>query len=188
MADNSSLLKNGNKILIDQEPYLITDNSFVNPGKGQAFTKVKIKNLINGKILERTIKIGESVQEADVLNTKMQFLYKEGSSFFFMNLESFEQTEVGQDTLDDTSRWLIDGDECDITIWNDKIIQVDPPKFVNVTIKSTIDAIKGDTVSSTLKEAELDNGETVMVPIFIKEGERIRIDTESSEYSSRVKP
>lgn len=187
MADNSSLLKNGNKILIDQEPYLITDNSFVNPGKGQAFTKVKIKNLINGKILERTIKIGESVQEADVLNTKMQFLYKEGSSFFFMNLESFEQTEVGQDTLDDTSRWLIDGDECDITIWNEKIIQVNPPKFVNLTVKSTIDAIKGDTVSSTLKEAILDNDQIIMVPIFIKEGEMIRVDTENNEYASRVK-
>ena len=187
MADNSSLLKNGNKILIDQEPYLITDNSFVNPGKGQAFTKVKIKNLINGKILERTIKIGESVQEADVLNTKMQFLYKEGSSFFFMNLESFEQTEVGQDTLDDTSRWLIDGDECDITIWNEKIIQVHPPKFVNLTVKSTIDAIKGDTVSSTLKEAILDNDQVIMVPIFIKEGEMIRVDTENNEYASRVK-
>ncbi len=187
MADNSSLLKNGNKILIDQEPYLITDNSFVNPGKGQAFTKVKIKNLINGKILERTIKIGESVQEADVLNTKMQFLYKEGSSFFFMNLESFEQTEVGQDTLDDTSRWLIDGDECDITIWNEKIIQVHPPKFVNLTVKSTIDAIKGDTVSSTLKEAILDNDQIIMVPIFIKEGEMIRVDTENNEYASRVK-
>ncbi len=187
MADNSSLLKNGNKILIDQEPYLITDNSFVNPGKGQAFTKVKIKNLINGKILERTIKIGESVQEADVLNTKMQFLYKEGSSFFFMNLESFEQTEVGQDTLDDTSRWLLDGDECDITIWNEKIIQVHPPKFVNLTVKSTIDAIKGDTVSSTLKEAILDNDQIIMVPIFIKEGEMIRVDTENNEYASRVK-
>ena len=180
-------MKNGNKILIDQEPYLITDNSFVNPGKGQAFTKVKIKNLINGKILERTIKIGESVQEADVLNTKMQFLYKEGSSFFFMNLESFEQTEVGQDTLDDTSRWLIDGDECDITIWNEKIIQVHPPKFVNLTVKSTIDAIKGDTVSSTLKEAILDNDQIIMVPIFIKEGEMIRVDTENNEYASRVK-
>ena len=187
MADNSSLLKNGNKILIDQEPYLITDNSFVNPGKGQAFTKVKIKNLINGKILERTIKIGESVQEADVLNTKMQFLYKEGSSFFFMNLESFEQTEVGQDTLDDTSRWLIDGDECNITIWNEKIIQVHPPKFINLTVKSTIDAIKGDTVSSTLKEAILDNDQIIMVPIFIKEGEMIRVDTENNEYASRVK-
>ena len=187
MADNSSLLKNGNKILIDQEPYLITDNSFVNPGKGQAFTKVKIKNLINGIILERTIKIGESVQEADVLNTKMQFLYKEGSSFFFMNLESFEQTEVGQDTLDDTSRWLIDGDECNITIWNEKIIQVHPPKFINLTVKSTIDAIKGDTVSSTLKEAILDNDQIIMVPIFIKEGEMIRVDTENNEYASRVK-
>ena len=138
--------------------------------------------------MEKTIKIGESIQEADVMNTKMQFLYKENEVYFFMNLDTYEQSEVNIDILDSNSKWLIDGDECDITIWNDKIIQVDPPKFVNVTIKSTIDAIKGDTVSSTLKEAELDNGETIMVPIFIKEGERIRIDTESSEYSSRVKP
>ena len=187
MADNSSLLRNGNKILIDQEQYLIIDNSFVNPGKGQAFTKVKIKNLLNGKVLERTIKIGESIQEADVLNTKMQYLYKEGDAYFFMNLESFEQTEVSNDTLDDNAKWLIDGDECDVIIWNDNIIQVQPPKFVNLTVKSTIDAIKGDTVSSTLKEAMLDNDQMIMVPIFIKEGEIIRIDTEKNEYSSRVK-
>ena len=100
MADNSSLLRNGNKILIDQEPYLIIDNSFVNPGKGQAFTKVKIKNLLNSKVLEKTIKIGESIQEADVLNTKMQYLYKESNAYFFMNLDSFEQVEVTKDTLD----------------------------------------------------------------------------------------
>ena len=187
MADNSSLLRNGNKILIDQEPYLIQDNSFVNPGKGQAFTKVKIKNLLNGKVLEKTIKIGESIQEADIVNTKMQFLYKEGDSYFFMNLESFEQTEVNKNTLEENSKWLIDGDECDIIIWNDNIIQVQPPKFVNLTVKSTIDAIKGDTVSSTLKEAVLDNDQIIMVPIFIKEGELIRIDTENNEYSSRVK-
>ena len=85
------------------------------------------------------------------------------------------------------SKWLIDGDECDIIIWNDNIIQVQPPKFVNLTVKSTIDAIKGDTVSSTLKEAVLDNDQIIMVPIFIKEGEMIRIDTENNEYSSRVK-
>ena len=187
MADNSSLLRNGNKILIDQEPYLIQDNSFVNPGKGQAFTKVKIKNLLNGKVLEKTIKIGESIQEADIVNTKMQLLYKEGDSYFFMNLESFEQTEVNKSTLEENSKWLIDGDECDIIIWNDNIIQVQPPKFVNLTVKSTIDAIKGDTVSSTLKEAVLDNDQIIMVPIFIKEGEMIRIDTENNEYSSRVK-
>tara|TARA_Y100000741_G_scaffold348682_1_gene317050 strand:+ start:2176 stop:2742 length:567 start_codon:yes stop_codon:yes gene_type:complete len=187
MADNSSLLRNGNKILIDQEPYLIIDNSFVNPGKGQAFTKVKIKNLLNGKVLEKTIKIGESIQQADVLNTKMQFLYKESNTYFFMNLDSFEQVEVNENTLDDSARWLIDGDECDIIMWNDQIIQVQPPKFVNLAVKSTIDAIKGDTVSSTLKEAVLDNDQIIMVPIFIKEGEIIRIDTENNEYSSRVK-
>ena len=149
--------------------------------------RVKIKNLLNGKVLEKTIKIGESIQEADVVNTKMQFLYKEGDSYFFMNLESFEQTEVNKSTLEENSKWLIDGDECDIIIWNDNIIQVQPPKFVNLTVKSTIDAIKGDTVSSTLKEAVLDNDQIIMVPIFIKEGEMIRIDTENNEYSSRVK-
>ena len=117
----------------------------------------------------------------------MQFLYKDNETYFFMNLETYEQSEVISDILDENSKWLIDGDECDVIIWNNKIIQVDPPKFVNVTIKSTIDAIKGDTVSSTLKEAELDNGQTIMVPIFIKEGEQIRIDTENNEYSSRVK-
>ena len=84
-------------------------------------TKVKIKNLLNGKVLEKTIKIGESIQEADVVNTKMQFLYKEGDSYFFMNLESFEQTEVNKSTLEENSKWLIDGDECDIIIWNDNI-------------------------------------------------------------------
>ena len=118
MADNSALLKNGNKILIENEPYLVIENDFVNPGKGQAFTRVKIRNLLNKKILEKTIKIGESIQEADVLNTKMQFLYKENETYFFMNLETYEQSEVISDILDENSKWLIDGDECDITIWN----------------------------------------------------------------------
>ena len=111
MADNSALLKNGNKILIENEPYLVIENDFVNPGKGQAFTRVKIRNLLNKKILEKTIKIGESIQEADVLNTKMQFLYKDNETYFFMNLETYEQSEVISDILDENSKWLIDGDE-----------------------------------------------------------------------------
>jgi len=187
MADNSSLLRNGNKILVDNEPYLILENSFVNPGKGQAFTKVKIRNLLNNKVLEKTIKIGESIDEADVINTKMQYLYKEDQNYIFMDLISYEQLTVNESLLSENSKWLIDGDECDIIKWNEKIIQVEPPKFVNLLVKSTIDAIKGDTVSSTLKEAVLDNGETVMVPIFIKQGEVVRIDTENSVYASRVK-
>ncbi|MBT7236576.1 MAG: elongation factor P [Gammaproteobacteria bacterium] len=187
MADNSSLLRNGNKVLIDNEPYLILENSFVNPGKGQAFTKVRIRNLLNNKVLEKTIKIGETIHEADVINTKMQFLYKENDIYFFMNLTTYEQSEVNKSILSNNIKWLVDGDECDVIIWNDNVIQVDPPKFVNLTVKSTIDAIKGDTVSSTLKEAVMDNGEILMVPIFIKEGEKIRIDTANSEYASRVK-
>ena len=104
-----------------------------------------------------------------------------------MNLESYEQMSVDQQIIKDQSCWLQDGDECDVTIWNDYIIQIELPKFVTFTIESTVDAIKGDTVSSTLKEANLDNGITIMVPIFIKEGEKIKIDTETNEYSSRVK-
>ena len=141
----------------------------------------------NNKVLEKTIKIGETVLEADVMNTKMQFLYKENEVYFVMHLSTYEQSEVSKSILSDNTKWLIDGDECDVTIWNDNVIQVDPPKFVNLTVKSTMDAIKGDTVSSTLKEAIMDNDEMIMVPIFIKEGELIRIDTENSEYASRVK-
>ena len=187
MSDNSYILKNGNKILIDNQPFLIMDNEFVNPGKGQAFTRIKIRNLLNNKVLEKTIKIGETVVVADVFSTKMQFLYKESGKYFFMNLESFEQTQVDSSIVSDNSRWFIDGNDCDVIMWNNQIIQVNPPKHVSLKVVSTIDAVKGDTVSSTLKEAELENGESLMVPIFIKEGEIIRVDTENSEYASREK-
>ncbi len=187
MSDNSHILKNGNKILIDQQPFLIIENEFVNPGKGQAFTRVKIRNLLNSKVLEKTIKIGESIQEADVFNTKMQYLYKEADKYYFMNLESFEQIQVDETIVSQNSKWLIDGNDCDVTIWNGEIIQVSASKYITLKIVSTVDAIKGDTVSSTLKEATVENGETIMVPIFIKEGESIRIDTENDTYASREK-
>ena len=117
----------------------------------------------------------------------MQFLYKESNTYFFMNLENYEQIKVNSDILNENAIWLVDGDECNITTWNGNIIQVEPPKFVNLIVTSTVEAIKGDTVSSTLKEAVLENGQKIMVPIFIKEGEQIKIDTENNEYSSRVK-
>ena len=187
MSDNSALLRNGNKILIESQPYIILETEFVNPGKGQAFTRIKIRNLLNNKVLEKTIKIGENLDEADVINTKMQFLYKESNTYFFMNLENYEQIKVNSDILNENAIWLVDGDECNITTWNGNIIQVEPPKFVNLIVTSTVEAIKGDTVSSTLKEAVLENGQKIMVPIFIKEGEQVKIDTENNEYSSRVK-
>ena len=121
MVDHS-LLKSGNKVLVENQPYLIIDTDFVNPGKGQAFTKIKIKNLLNKKIIEKTVKIGEELDEADVLNTSMQFLYQESNNLFFMNLESYEQLELSVSSVDFDPRWLNDGDECDVTIWNDAII------------------------------------------------------------------
>ena len=133
MVDHS-LLKSGNKVLVENQPYLIIDTDFVNPGKGQAFTKIKIKNLLNKKIIEKTVKIGEELDEADVLNTSMQFLYQESSNLFFMNLESYEQLELSVSSVDFDPRWLNDGDECDVTIWNDAIIDVNLPNLLHVRL------------------------------------------------------
>jgi len=108
MSDNSALLRNGNKILIESQPYIILETEFVNPGKGQAFTRIKIRNLLNNKVLEKTIKIGENLDEADVINTKMQFLYKESNTYFFMNLENYEQIKVNSDILNENAIWLVD--------------------------------------------------------------------------------
>ena len=163
------------------------DTDFVNPGKGQAFTKIKIKNLLNKKTIEKTVKIGEELNEADVLNTSMQFLYQESNTLFFMNLESYEQIELNVSSIDFDPRWLNDGDECNVTIWNDAIIDVELPNFVVCKVTSTESVAKGDTVSSTLKDAELDNGVTVKVPAFIKQGEDIKLNPSTCEYSSRAK-
>ena len=185
MVDHS-LLKSGNKVLVDKQPYLIIDTDFVNPGKGQAFTKIKIKNLLNKKIVEKTVKIGEELHEADVLNTSMQFLYQESNNLFFMNLESYEQLELAVSSVDFDPRWLNDGDECDVTIWNDAIIDVNLPNFVICKVISTETVAKGDTVSTTLKDAELDNGITIKVPAFIKQDEDIKVNPTTGEYSSRA--
>ena len=185
MVDHS-LLKSGNKILIDNQPYLIIETDFVNPGKGQAFTKIKIKNLLNKKTIEKTIKIGEEVDEADVLNTSMQFLYQESNNLFFMNLESYEQLELAASSVDFDPRWLNDGDECDVTLWNDAIIDVALPNLITCKVTSTESVAKGDTVSTTLKDAELDNGITIKVPAFIKQDEEIKVNPTTGEYSSRA--
>tara|TARA_B100000927_G_scaffold291076_1_gene291806 strand:+ start:1478 stop:2044 length:567 start_codon:yes stop_codon:yes gene_type:complete len=186
MVDHS-LLKNGNKVLVDNQPYLIIDTDFVNPGKGQAFTKIKIKNLLNKKTIEKTIKIGEELNEADVTNTTMQYLYQESNNLFFMNLETYDQLELSTSSVDFDPRWLNDGDECNVTLWNNSIIDVELPNFVVCKVITTESVAKGDTVSTTLKDAELDNGISIKVPAFIKQDEQIRINPNTGEYSSRAK-
>ena len=152
-----------------------------------AYLILKIKNLLNKKTIEKTVKIGEELDQADVLNTSMQYLYQESNTLFFMNLESYEQLELDISSIDFDSRWLNDGDDCDVTIWNNAIIDVELPNFVVCKVISTESVAKGDTVSSTLKDAELDNGITVKVPAFIKQDEDIKVNPSSGEYSSRAK-
>ena len=187
MDEAISTLKNGNKVLVENQPYLILETEFVNPGKGQAFTRIKIRNLINNKVLEKTIKIGESLNIADVTNINMQFLYAENKKLFFMNLQNYEQLEVEENILGDNFKWLKEGEEHEVIIWNGKIIQIELPKSVDFKIVKTESTTKGDTVSTTMKDAVLENGATLKVPIFIKENEIIKIDTKSGEYISRVK-
>ena len=129
MVDHS-LLRNGNKVLVDNQPYVIMDTDFVNPGKGQAFTKIKIKNLLNKKTIEKTVKIGEELDQADVLNTSMQYLYQESNTLFFMNLESYEQLELDISSIDFDPRWLNDGDDCYVERWINAIIDVEVTIYV----------------------------------------------------------
>ena len=142
---------------------------------------------MNNKVLEKTIKIGESLAEADITNKPMQFLYKEQSKLIFMDLQSYEQNSVDIDTVSINIAWLQEGEERDVVIWNGNIIQIELPKYVNQVVVSTEETIKGDTVSSTLKDAKLENGIVLKVPMFIKQGELIRVDTHTCEYSSRAK-
>ena len=154
MVDHS-LLKNGNKVLVDNQPYVIVDTDFVNPGKGQAFTRIKIKNLLNKKTLEKTVKIGEELDEADIKNTSMQFLYQEADNLFFMNLETYDQLTISTSIVDFDPRWLNDGDECDVIIWNGSIIDVELPNYKISKVIATESVAKGDTVSATLKDCLL---------------------------------
>tara|TARA_Y100000768_G_C23815564_1_gene603931 strand:+ start:175 stop:741 length:567 start_codon:yes stop_codon:yes gene_type:complete len=186
MVDHS-LLKNGNKVLVDSQPYIIIDTDFVNPGKGQAFTKIKIKNLLNKKTIEKTIKIGEELDEANVSNTTMQYLYQENDNLFFMNLDTYEQLDLNTSSIDFDPRWLNDGDECNVTLWNNAIIDIVLPNFVICKVVTTDSVAKGDTVSTTLKDAELDNGITIKVPAFIKQDEDIKVNPTTGEYNSRAK-
>lgn len=178
--------KSGLKIMIDGSPCSIVENEFVKPGKGQAFNRVKIRNLLTGRVVEKTFKSGESVQAADVIERDMQFLYSDGTHYHFMDPESFEQYEVDDDTIADSKYWLKESDSCFVTLWNGSIISVQPPNFVVLEIAKTDPGVKGDTAQGGTKPATLTTGAVVKVPLFVDEGELIKIDTRTGEYVSRA--
>lgn len=184
---NTNEFKSGLKILLEGDPYVVVENEFVKPGKGQAFNRVRIRNLKNGRTTERTFKSGDSVEAADVVDIDMQYLYCDGDFWHFMQPESFEQFTAGKATVADAVQWLKDGVVCIITLWDGQPLTVMPPPHVELAIVETDPGMKGDTVTGGTKLAKLETGAMVKVPLFVNPGEVIRVDTRSGEYIARVR-
>jgi len=179
--------RSGLKLLIDGDPCVIVENEFVKPGKGQAFNRVKIRNLKTGRVVDRTYKSGESAEAADVVDYEMQYLYNDGDQWHFMDPSSFEQYAANEAAVADARQWLSEEDICNVTVWNGSPLLVEPPNHVELQIVETDPGLKGDTAQGGIKPARLSTGATVRVPLFIEEGEKIRVNTRTGEYVSRVK-
>ena len=179
--------RSGLKIIIDHDPYVIVENEFVKPGKGQAFNRVRIKNLKNGRVIDKTYKSGESVEAADIIDTEMQYLYNDGEFWHFMEPDTYEQHAADANAIGDSKKWLKEEDICLVTLWNNTPLIVAPPNFVQLKIVETDPGLRGDTAQGGIKPARLETGAMVKVPLFLEEGEMVKVDTRSGEYVSRIK-
>ncbi|MBM3208163.1 MAG: elongation factor P [Chlamydiae bacterium] len=176
----------GFKIEVEGEPYNVVSNEFVKPGKGQPFNRIKLKHLKTSRVVEKTFKSGEKVDVADVEETKMRMLYKEADDAIFMDDNSFEQINVPLSLIGDNEQWLMEEVLYSITFYKGIAIDVQPPTFMEMKITETAPGVRGDTSGRVLKPAILESGAKVQVPIFIEEGEKIKVDTRTGEYVSRV--
>ncbi len=184
---STSEFRSGLKFMLDGDPYNIVENEFVKPGKGQAFNRVKIRNLKTGRVVDKTFKSGETVEAADVVDTELQYLYSDGEFWHFMNPDSFEQVAADEKAVGDMVKWLKEQDTCVVTLWNESPISITPPNFVVLKITETDPGVRGDTASGGGKPATLETGAVVRVPLFIETNELIKVDTRSGEYVSRAK-
>jgi elongation factor P len=183
---DTSDIRKGLKMMVDGKPYTVVDFQFVKPGKGQAFTRVKVKSLVDGAVLERTYKSGEKIEKADVEDRAMQYIYPEDGNFVFMDESSGEQITVPGEKMEDDAKWLSDGMTVDVTLWNGQPIGINIPGSVVLQIVASEPGIKGDTASGATKPATLSTGAVVQVPLFINEGEWIKVDTVGGKYMERV--
>ena len=181
--------RSGMKVMLDGDPCNILENEFVKPGKGQAFNRVKMRNLKNGRVWERTFKSGESIEAADVIDLDMEYLYTDGEFWHFMKTDdSYEQVAAGQSAVADSENWLKEQEVYQVTLWNDDPIAVTPPNFVELEVTHTDPGLKGDTANGGTKPATLSTGATIKgVPLFINIGDVLKVDTRTGEYVSRAK-
>jgi elongation factor P len=180
--------KSGLKVMLDGHPCSIIDNEYVKPGKGQAFNRVKLRNLKTGKVLEQTFKSGDSLEGADIVDTDMQYLYNDGEYWHFMQPETFEQIQANSVTMADAAKWLKDDSNavCIVTLFNGQPLVVSAPNFVTLKIVETDPGVRGDTSGGGGKPAKLETGAVVRVPLFVQTDEVIKVDTRTGEYMSRV--
>tara|TARA_B110000881_G_scaffold217496_1_gene235046 strand:+ start:163 stop:684 length:522 start_codon:yes stop_codon:yes gene_type:complete len=173
--------------MLEGDPCAMVDVEFVKPGKGQAFTRVRMKNLKSGRVWDRTFKSGESIEAADVMDRNMEYLYTDGEFWHFMMADgTFEQYGADASALGDSIKWLKEQEIYIVTLWNDAPIAVAAPNFVDLEVTETDPGLKGDTAQGGSKPATLATGATVRVPLFIEQGEVLRIDTRTGDYVSRA--
>jgi elongation factor P len=179
--------KSGLKVLLEGDPCAILENEFVKPGKGQAFNRVKFRNLKTGRVWERTFKSGESIEAADVMDFDMEYLYTDGEFWHFMKTDgSFEQIGAPEAAVAGVKDWLKEQDVYQVTLWNEEPISVTAPNFVELEVTETDPGLKGDTAQGGTKPATLSTGAVVKVPLFINTGDVLKIDTRTGEYVSRA--
>ncbi|GAB3097380.1 elongation factor P [Aestuariicella hydrocarbonica] len=179
--------RSGMKVMLDGEPCAILENEFVKPGKGQAFNRVRLRNLNSGRVWERTFKSGESLEAADVMDHSMEYLYTDGEFWHFMEPDTFEQHQADAKAVGDSAKWLKEQDTVIVTLYNGAPLAVTPPNHVDLEIVETDPGLKGDTANGGTKPATLSTGAVVKVPLFLSTGEVIRVDTRNGEYQGRAK-
>ena len=183
---SASDLRKGLKIEIDGEPYEIVGFDFHKPGKGQALYRCKLKHMLNGTTMDRTFRSADKVGKPDLMETEMVFSYQEGDQYVFMDEETFEQVHIGKDIVGDKAPFLVPETVCKVLFYKDKPVEITLPPFVECKVAATEPGARGDTATNVTKPATLENGHELAVPIFVNEGDVIKVDTRSGEYRERV--
>ncbi|MGI6412493.1 MAG: elongation factor P [Syntrophomonadaceae bacterium] len=178
--------RTGVTIILDEQAYQVVEFQHVKPGKGAAFVRAKLKNVKQGGIIERTFRGGEKVPRAHLDRREMQFLYHDGQDYIFMDNENYEQIAISADTIGDGVKWLLENMNIGVLFFQGNIIGVDLPNFVEMKVIETEPGVKGDTATGATKNATLETGATVQVPLFVNQGDRLRIDTRTGQYIERV--
>lgn len=183
----SADLRKGLKVIIDDEPYVVIAFDFTKPGKGQSLYRTKLRNMITGTIIDRTYRSGETFEPASLEERPMQYLYKEGNLYHFMDNQNYEQITISEEALGDAKNYLINNLNVKVLLFKERAIGVELPNFVNLRVTQTEIWVKGDTSGADYKPATVETGYVLRVPPFVQEGELITIDTRTGEYSTRVK-